>query len=311
MSAFKPGYLDAFSSGDLARRAEEAVAAMAACTLCPRRCGVDRLAGETGVCATGRSAWVASYDPHFGEEAPLVGSRGSGTIFFTHCNLMCAFCQNWEISHGGAGRAVSDAELGQMMVRLQEMGCHNINLVTPSHVTAQILSALRTAIEDGLRVPLVYNSGGYDSVETLRRLEGIVDIYMPDFKFLDASLAERTCDAPDYPEVAKAAIREMHRQVGDLDIGADGLARRGLLVRHLVLPGGIAGTRDIMRFLAREISPETYVNIMPQYRPCGRARTFPELAEYPSKADFQAALTAAREEGIHRLDQRRRVFMLG
>ncbi len=311
MAEFQPAYLEAYSSGELSRRAEEAMASLKACTLCPRRCGVDRLAGETGVCQTGRSAWVASYDPHFGEEAPLVGTGGSGTIFFTHCNLMCVFCQNWDISHGGAGRAVSDAELGRMMIRLQEMGCHNINFVSPSHVVAQILSALETAVQGGLRAPLVYNSGGYDSVDTLKLLDGIVDIYMPDFKFWNETLAAKTCDAPDYPQAVKEAIREMHRQVGDLDIGDDGLARRGLLVRHLALPGGIAGTREIMRFLAREISGDTYVNIMPQYRPCGRAREFPELAGYPSKADIQAALSAAKEEGLHRLDQRRRVFMSG
>jgi putative pyruvate formate lyase activating enzyme len=311
MSGFQPAYLKAYETGDLSRRAEKAAAAMGACTLCPRRCGVDRLAGETGVCRTGRSAWVASYDPHFGEEAPLVGSGGSGTIFFTHCNLMCVFCQNWEISHGRAGRPVSDTELGEMMIRLQEMGCHNINFVSPSHVVAQILSGLEAAVKGGLRIPLVYNSGGYDRIDTLKLLEGVVDIYMPDFKFWDESLAEKSCDAPDYPEVAREALREMHRQVGDLEIGDDGLARRGLLVRHLVLPGGIAGTREIMGFLAREISRDTYVNIMPQYRPCGRSREFPELADYPSRSDFQAAITAAKEEGIHRLDQRRRVFMLG
>ncbi len=284
---------------------------MASCALCPRRCGVDRLAGETGVCGTGRRAWVAGFEPHFGEEAPLVGSGGSGTIFFTHCNLMCVFCQNWEISHGGAGRAVSDEALGEMMLRLQEMGCHNINFVSPSHVVAQILSALPTAVEAGLRVPLVYNSGGYDRVETLKLLDGVFDIYMPDFKFWNETLAEKTCDAPDYPEAARKALREMHRQVGDLDIGEDGLARRGLLVRHLVLPNGIADTGEIMGFLAREISRDTYVNIMPQYRPRGRSRAFPELADYPSKSDVQAATAAAERAGIHRLDGRRRAFMLG
>jgi putative pyruvate formate lyase activating enzyme len=309
--AFEPAYLKTHESGELARRAGAATAAMASCTLCPRRCGVDRLAGETGVCRTGRRAWVASYDPHFGEEAPLVGSGGSGTIFFTHCNLMCVFCQNWEISHGGAGRAVSDKALGEMMLRLQETGCRNINFVTPSHVVPQILSALPTAVEGGLRVPLVYNSGGYDRVETLKLLDGVVDIYMPDFKFWNEALAEKTCDAPDYPEAARKALREMHRQVGDLDIGEDGLARRGLLARHLVLPNGIADTGEIMRFLAREISGDTYVNIMPQYRPRGRSRAFPELAGYPSESDVQAATAAAERAGIHRLDQRRRVFMRG
>jgi putative pyruvate formate lyase activating enzyme len=262
------------------------------------------------VCKTGTHAWVSSYTPHYGEEDPLVGTNGSGTIFFTHCNLLCVFCQNFDISHEGIGQEVSAEQLAAIMVDLQRMGCHNINFVTPSHVVWQILEALAIAAENGLRVPLVYNSGGYDRVETLKLLEGVFDIYMPDFKFWDPRVAEETCNAPDYPKVARNALREMHRQVGDLVIDGRGIARRGLLVRHLVLPGGLAGTREIMRFIAHDISTDTYVNIMTQYRPCGRAAEVRELAAYPTENDFKKARRAAKEEGIWRLDRPRRFFAL-
>ncbi len=281
---------------------------MRACTLCPRECRVDRLAGQTGICKTGANAWVSSYSPHFGEEAPLVGSNGSGTIFFTHCNLMCTFCQNYDISHQESGQEVTDVQLAAMMNELQEMGCHNINFVTPSHVIPQILEALVLAVEDGLRVPLVYNSGGYDSIETLKLVEDVFDIYMPDFKFWDSQIAEQTCNAADYPAVARRAMREMHRQVGDLLIDDNGIARCGLLVRHLILPRGLAGTRDIMRFIANEISPDTYVNLMSQYRPCGRAAEIEALAARPTADDFSNAHRAAEEEGIRRFDRPRRAF---
>lgn len=281
---------------------------MRACTLCPRECRVDRLAGQTGICKTGANAWVSSYSPHFGEEAPLVGSNGSGTIFFTHCNLMCTFCQNYDISHQESGQEVTDVQLAAMMNELQEMGCHNINFVTPSHVIPQILEALVLAVEDGLRVPLVYNSGGYDSIETLKLVEDVFDIYMPDFKFWDSQIAEQTCNAADYPAVARRAMREMHRQVGDLLIDDNGIARCGLLVRHLILPRGLAGTRDIMRFIANEISPDTYVNLMSQYRPCGRAAEIEALAARPTADDFSNAHRAAEEEGIQRFDRPRRAF---
>ncbi|MFZ0134167.1 MAG: radical SAM protein [Desulfobacterales bacterium] len=303
-------YIDLVKQGRLAKKIQAVREIMRACTLCPRRCTVDRLEGRTGVCNTGARAWVSSYAPHFGEEAPLVGQNGSGTIFFTHCNLGCLFCQNFDISHEGVGREVSAAELAAMMIDLQRTGCHNINFVTPSHVVGQILEALAIAVESGLRVPLVYNSGGYDRVETLRLLEGVFDIYMPDFKFWDPRVAETGCKASDYPEVARKALREMHRQVGDLVLDADNIARRGLLVRHLVLPHRMAGTRAVMRFIASDISPATYVNIMTQYRPCGRAAEVPGLGDYPGAKDFEDARRAAREEGIRRLDQPRRVFVL-
>jgi len=271
---------------------------------------VSRDADEKGACRTGREAVVSSFSPHFGEEDPLVGTGGSGTIFFTHCNLQCLFCQNYEISHLGEGKEVSSDRLAEMMLRLQGEGCHNINFVSPSHVVPQILAALPRAVEGGLRVPLVYNSGGYDSVETLRLLEGIFDIYMPDLKFMDGEVSRRYCRAADYPEKARAAIREMHRQTGDLVLGPGSVAERGLLVRHLVLPGGLAGTREAMRFLAREISPDTYVNIMDQYRPCGEARGHPPLNRRISAEEYEEALAMAREEGIHRLDRRRGIRML-
>jgi len=306
----RPAYIRALQRSQLRAAAEKAGAALTCCTLCPRQCRVDRTAGETGFCNTGERARVASYNAHFGEEEPLVGRRGSGTIFFSHCNLLCNFCQNFEISHQGEGWEVDDRQLADMMLELQARGCHNINFVTPSHVVPQILAALIPAAEGGLDIPLVFNSGGYDLVETLKLLEGVVDIYMPDFKFWDGAVAEQLCQAPDYPQVARAAIVEMHRQAGDLSISREGLAQRGLLVRHLVLPQGLAGTREIMRFLATRISTDTYVNIMPQYRPCGRAHEVPALGAPLSSEEFKQALRQALEEGITRLDERRRVFML-
>jgi len=309
MTYTKPVYIEAFQQSKLRANAERAVAAMENCILCPRQCGVNRLAGETGYCQTGARAKVASYNAHFGEEAPLVGRYGSGTIFFSHCNLLCTFCQNYDISHQGEGRELDDHQLAAVMLHLQETGCHNINFVTPSHVVPQILSALVIAAEKGLHVPLVFNCGGYDKVETLQLLDGIVDIYMPDFKFWDAEIARQTCQAADYRQVACAALCEMHRQVGDLKIDETGLAKKGLLVRHLVMPEGLADTRQVMRFIAGEISTNTYVNIMPQYRPCGRAYEIPSLNRALSTKEYKTAIQEAKEEGIYRLDERKRVFV--
>jgi putative pyruvate formate lyase activating enzyme len=303
MPGFEPAYIQAQRSGVLRRNLAEALDRMSSCALCPRMCRVDRLAGESGVCRTGRQAYVSSFNAHFGEEAPLVGENGSGTIFFTHCNLLCLFCQNFEISHEGAGEEVSDEQLAGIMLALQRQGCHNINFVTPSHVVPQILAALELAVPAGLNVPLVYNSGGYDRIETLRLLEGVVDIYMPDFKFWDPEIARKACSAPDYPEIARQALLEMHRQVGELDLDDRGIARRGLLVRHLVMPGGQAGTAEVMRFIAREISPQTYVNVMSQYRPCGRAGEVPGLERALSAEEYRRAVRAALDEGIRRLDK--------
>jgi putative pyruvate formate lyase activating enzyme len=308
MTDWEPAYLETHRRGLLQQKIEAAREILSQCTLCPHRCLVDRHHGERGLCRTGDRPVVASYGPHFGEEDPLVGRRGSGTIFFTHCNLFCVFCQNWEISHGGEGEEISAADLAAIMVFLQQQGCHNINFVTPSHQVPQILEALPAAIDRGLRVPLVYNTGGYDAVDTLRLLDGVIDIYMPDFKFWDPKVAERLCAAADYPERAREALKEMHRQVGDLVMDDTGVARRGLLVRHLVLPGELAGTREVMKFLAEEISPHTYVNVMAQYRPCGRAREFPPLDRFPSQTELAQALDDARKAGLTRLDRRERLF---
>lgn len=301
-----PSYIKAHERGELARCAEQAREVLRNCRLCPRYCEVNRLEDKKGICRTGRLAMVSGYNPHFGEEAPLVGDKGSGTIFFTNCNLLCVFCQNWEISHLGEGTEVNTKTLAGMMLTLQRQGCHNINFVTPTHVVPQILDALCNAVEGGLSVPLVYNTSCYDSVESLRLLDGIIDIYMPDFKFWDTGMSRRYLKVPDYPDRAREAIREMHRQVGDLVLDERGIAQRGILLRHLVMPGGTAGTREIMRFIAREISPNTYVNIMDQYRPCGNAFRFPLIDRRISHTEYEEALTAAREEGITRLDRRER-----
>lgn len=299
--SYIPSYIAIYERGELKERVERMLEALRACTLCPRQCRVDRLKDERGVCRVGRLPMVSSYTPHFGEERPLVGRYGSGTIFFTYCNLKCVFCQNYDISHLGEGREVSTEELAEMMVYLQGLGCHNINLVTPTHQIAQIVEALPMAIEKGLQIPLVYNCGGYESVETLRLLDGIIDIYMPDFKYGDPAVAKRYSAAPNYTEIAKAAIKEMHRQVGDLLLDERGIAVRGLLVRHLVLPEGLAGTRVVMRFIAREVSPDTYVNIMDQYRPCYKALEHPPLGRRITREEYEEAVRIAIEEGITRL----------
>jgi len=284
----------------LRERAEAALASLESCDICPRACGVNRLAGEVGYCRSGRLARVSSFTPHFGEEAPLVGTRGSGTIFMTGCNLRCVFCQNYDISHLGEGREVSPAKLAEMMICLQEGGCHNINFVTPTHFVPQILEALCEAAAMGLLVPLVYNSGGYDSVETLRLLDGIFDIYMPDAKYGTDSTAKKYSDAPDYTRIMKAAIREMHRQVGPLEVDDDGVAIQGLLVRHLVLPENLAGTAEVVRFLAEEVSPETYLNVMAQYHPCYKAYSYPELSRPITLREYAEAVGLARAAGLDR-----------
>jgi putative pyruvate formate lyase activating enzyme len=300
MDMNRPAYLSLARSGELGKRAEELSARLRTCSLCPRACEADRTDPRQAFCRIGLDALVSSAQPHFGEEPPITGRRGSGTIFFAGCNLRCWFCQNADISHGRAGRAVTTAELATLMLRLQSAGCHNINLVTPSHVAPQILEALVLAAGEGLSLPLVWNSGGYDSVETLRFLDGIVDIYMPDFKYADSRIARRLSAAPDYPETARRALKEMHRQVGDLQTDEAGVAVRGLLVRHLVLPGGQAGTAACMRFLAEELSPDTCVNVMAQYRPLYQACRRPEVNRPLRIEEYEAALEAARRAGIRR-----------
>ena len=295
-------YLELCHSGELKERIKLARALLQNCHLCPRHCSVNRLEGKVGVCRTAREAIVSSYSPHFGEEAPLVGRRGSGTIFFTNCNLRCLFCQNYSISQLGEGEKVSQEELAYMMLSLQKRGCHNINLVSPTHVVSQILEALEVAADLGLRLPLVYNTGGYDTVRTLRILDGIVDIYMPDMKYSNEKIAKELSGIAHYPQINKLAVKEMHRQVGDLNL-ANGIAQRGLLIRHLVLPNNLAGTKEVVNFLAREISPNTYVNIMAQYHPCHKAPDIPVLARRISPTEFQEAIELAHQAGLSRLDK--------
>jgi len=273
------------------------------CELCPRHCHVNRLIGDLGQCHTGERAAVASSGPHFGEEAPLVGRNGSGTLFFARCNLHCVFCQNYSVSQDGEGSETTSEDLAHIMLSLQQRGCHNLDLVTPTHVVPQILEGMELAIADGLSVPLVYNCGGYESVETLKFLDGIVDIYMPDMKYADSSIAYQYSGVDDYAEINRAAVKEMHRQVGGLQIDDQGVAVRGLLVRHLVLPNGLAGTHKIVEFLANEVSANTYVNVMSQYHPCHRAYDFPLLGRSITKEEYLEAVTLALRHGLSRLDQ--------
>ncbi len=301
---FQPVYLELWQSGELARRVKLGLEKLADCVLCPRNCHVNRIENKTKVCRTGRYAIVSSHFAHFGEEQCLRGNRGSGTIFFSWCNLRCVFCQNYEISWQGGGRPAEPEELAGMMLRLQEQGCHNINLVTPEHVVPQILEGLLLAVERGLRLPLVYNTSAYDSLDSLALMDGIVDIYMPDFKFWDPESGRRYAKAPDYPEAARRAIKEMHRQVGTLVIDEQGVALRGVLLRHLIMPGGVAGTREIMNWISRELGPETYVNLMAQYHPACRVteKQYPEINRCISPSELEHAVDAFRSAGLSRLD---------
>jgi len=303
---FEPAYLALHRRGELQRRAEAAVATLAECRVCPRDCRVNRLADKTATCKTGRYAQVSSYFPHLGEEDCLRGWRGSGTIFFSRCNLRCVFCQNFDISQAQPGTEVSPAELASMMLELQAEGCHNINFVTPEHVVPQLLEALVLAVEAGLRLPLVYNTSAYDSPESLAWLDGVVDIYMPDFKFWDAKLSLRYLKAKDYPAAARYALKEMHRQVGSLKFDEDGLAKRGVLVRHLVMPGMLSETTAILEFLAEEVAPDIYVNVMAQYHPAGKVsgQKYTELHRPLTPAEYRQAVQIAAELGL-RLDERR------
>jgi putative pyruvate formate lyase activating enzyme len=301
---FAPAYLATFEKGlfpDIVKKAHQM---LKSCAVCPRECGVDRTEDESGFCESGYLPEVSSHSPHFGEESPLVGHHGSGTIFFSHCNLGCLFCQNYSISHLGEGSKISVLQLAKVMVGLQKRGCHNINFVSPTHFVPQIIQALPHAIQMGLSIPLVYNTGGYDSVETLQLLDGIFDIYMPDFKYSQGKISQQYSQAPDYPSVAKSALKEMFRQVGDLRVDEEGIATRGLLVRHLVLPDNMAGTKEVMRFLAREISTNTYVNIMDQYHPCGNIPGDSPLARRITSEEYNHAIANAKKEGITRLDSR-------
>jgi putative pyruvate formate lyase activating enzyme len=293
-----------FTSGELSQRVRQALEILSSCELCPRRCRVDRQAGELGICGIGVHARVASYAPHFGEEQPLVGQFGSGTIFFSGCHLHCCFCQNYEISHTPETGIELEAQgLAAIMLELQAMGCHNINLVSPTHLVPQILAALFIGYENGLSLPLVYNSSGYESISTLTLLDGVIDIYMPDFKFWHRASAANYCEAPDYPETTRAALKHMFNQVGDLEIDANGLAYRGLLIRHLLMPEALEETEQILGYIAEQISLNTYVNIMDQYRPCGTSGRFNELNKTIGPQHYRQALAIAQSKGLKRLDQ--------
>jgi putative pyruvate formate lyase activating enzyme len=295
----EPAYLRLLKIGELDARVHAAYQHLEQCDLCAHHCNVNRRETTKGaVCRTGERAVVSSYHPHFGEEPPLVGCNGSGTIFFTGCNLRCVFCQNYEISQLGEGVAVEPEEIAAMMLELQAAGCHNINLVSPSHVVAPILAATLIAAQAGLRVPIVYNTGGYDSPEALAQLDGVVDIYMPDVKYADADIARQYSKIRNYPALNRAAVKEMHRQVGDLQMDEHGIAQRGLLVRHLVLPNDLAGTRATLRWLAEEISPNTYVNLMDQYRPCYKANDYPALNRPVTREEYQRTVQWAEELGL-------------
>ncbi len=310
---FEPAYLQLHRSGELAARVEAARAELADCCACPRNCHVDRLKNETRICHTGRYAIVSSAFPHFGEEDCLRGCNGSGTIFFGLCNLRCVFCQNWDISQQKDGRECTAEEIAELALGLQRKGCHNINFVTPEHVAPQVIEAIAAAVLKGLRLPVVYNTSAYDALSSLRLLDGLVDIYMPDFKFWSRESARRFAKAKDYPERARAAIQEMHRQVGPLKLGADGLAKRGVLVRHLVMPGLVEEAAEIFDWLARDVSPDTYINIMGQYRPQYQAgsvaddgrRRYEDIDRRPLASELEAAYGAARRAGLWRFDERR------
>jgi putative pyruvate formate lyase activating enzyme len=310
LNKYKPSYLKLKESGEFRRRVEISSSRLSNCNICPHNCSVNRLDDELGICRTGKNAVISSFGPHLGEENPIRGRYGSGTIFFSRCNLSCQFCQNYDISQRTSGEAIDPKDLAIIMLQLQERGCHNINLVSPSHVIPQILAAVYIAANAGLAVPLVYNSGGYDSIDTLKMLDGIVDIYMPDMKYADKDIAERFSKIIDYPDINQAAIKEMHKQVGDLDCDHQNIAYRGLLVRHLILPNNLAGTRKILEFLVREVSQDTYINLMDQYRPAFRASQYPELNRRITQEEYNDSIEIANELGLHRLDERKSSFFL-
>lgn len=300
---FVPSYIELYNSGKLQETADQLDEHYDNCKLCPRQCGVKRRKGEKGTCKAGAKVEISSVHPHFGEERPLVGRHGSGTIFLTHCSLLCLYCQNWDISHSGEGEEVNDEQLAAAMLRLQKIGCHNINFVTPTHYLPNIVRALVHAVERGLSLPIVYNTGGYERLEILQLLEGIIDIYMPDYKYSDSKIAAKySRGASDYPGIARTALKEMHRQVGILRTDEHNIAFRGLIIRHLVLPNDLAGTDAFLRFVAGELHPGTYVNIMAQYRPCYQAYNHAELSRGITSAEFNTALSLAHKYKLSNLD---------
>ncbi|MBU2598000.1 MAG: radical SAM protein [Actinobacteria bacterium] len=305
-----PLYIDLYKKGELKKRIDEAWALLKSCVLCPRNCKVNRLIDEKGLCNTGKRVVVSSYGPHFGEESPLVGKRGSGTIFITWCCMRCIYCQNYSISQLGEGTETSNEDLAKMMLSLQNQGCHNINIVTPTHVVPQILSALEIAVGKGLNIPLVYNTGGYDSAETLKILNGIFDIYMPDMKYGDRTTAAKLSKISNYPKINQDAVLEMHRQVGDLVLDGNGIAQRGLLIRHLVLPDNLAGTEKVLEFIAKKISKNTYLNIMDQYNPHHKAFKKPPLNKRIISNEYNYALKLAKKYGLNRLDSKKPISFI-
>lgn len=305
----EPFYINSYKEGKFKEKITTLYGILENCEICPRNCRVNRLKDEKGYCRSGKNLMISSFSPHFGEEEPLVGTGGSGTIFLTNCNLLCIYCQNYDISHLGYGKTVSEDEAADYMINLQEQGCHNINLVTPTHFTPQLVKAIGLAINKGLSLPIVWNCGGYESVNTIKLLDGIVDIYMPDMKYGLVESAKKYSDAPDYFERCKEAVVEMHRQVGDLMI-EDGIAYRGLLVRHLVLPNNVAGSNEILEFIAEKISKNTYVNIMDQYRPMYKAHEYEKLRRRPNFKEYKEVVEMAKELGLERGDFFRRFFSL-
>jgi putative pyruvate formate lyase activating enzyme len=299
MVAFKPSYLRLYENRELDGKTEILFEILESCELCARKCKVNRLEGEKGYCRSGKELVVSSYGPHFGEEPELVGTHGSGTIFLMNCNLLCVYCQNYEISHQGEGEIKEEERVAEYIVKLQNMGCHNINLVTPTHFTPQLVKAIRIAVSKGLHLPIVWNCGGYENVETVRLLDGIIDIYMPDIKYGASESAKKYSNSPDYFERCKEAVGEMYRQVGDLKFDERGIACRGLLVRHLVLPGNLAGSEKVSKFIS-SLSKDTYLNIMDQYRPYGEAHKYKELNRRPTSIEYLKVVDMARKLGLYR-----------
>ncbi|MFH0748753.1 MAG: radical SAM protein [Candidatus Bathyarchaeota archaeon] len=297
---FTPSYLKLYETGELEKRVRRLNKILESCELCPRKCRVNRCSGQKGYCKSGKELVISSYGLHFGEEPEITGRNGSGTLFLANCNLLCLYCQNYEISHLGQGAEISFESAADILLHLQKQGCHNINFVTPTHFTPQLVKVISIAAGKGLKLPLFWNCSGYENVETLRLLDGIVDIYKPDIKYSGCTPANKYSNAPDYFERCQEAVREMYRQVGDLQSDNRGIAQRGLLVRHLVLPSNLAGSEKVLDFLAKEISKDCYVNIMAQYRPCGKAGEYPELNRRPTLPEYVRVINYARKLGLHR-----------
>jgi putative pyruvate formate lyase activating enzyme len=294
-----PVYLESCNNGILDRLIEETFGMLESCRICPRRCGVNRLKDEKGFCKTALLPKICNYMPHHGEEPPISGTHASGTIFFSYCNMACVYCQNYEFSQLGEGREVEFEELADFMLQLQNLGCHNINLVTPTHVMPQILKALRLAIPAGLKIPIVYNTSGYELPEMIKLLEGIVDIYLPDMRYADSDIAMKYSSAPDYPQYNQESVKQMHRQVGNAEIDERGIIKKGIIIRHLVLPGNSSGTDKIMKFIAQELSVDTYISLMSQYLPCYNAGRFKEISRRITYKEYKDAQKIMHRYGLY------------